>query len=723
MTEQPTLFVTDPTAEVARISSALQARGYVVVDVPLSMLLSRVAAQLPALVLVDADAEGAVETVRQLRELPGGSSVEILFVGEQGKTFSGTTDAVLAGAIGFLARPLDLPGVLRKIQALVPLDPFSTDSPAVSSTQRSSRRPSLPPPSFPPPALPSSRRSLAPALNPPAWSLGDVVSVPGLSDELEGILRSAEARVGEVPPRSSSPPSPEEEVDAVLPPALLEALDEPLGSSDDLGSWGRSTPATPSQPPPSMAPGSFLSSPPSSLSSLPPAPSEPPLGVSTRIERANRAPSEPPAPPSSDLPVTGRLPTSPPPPLPTPLPPTPPTPPLRQVTPSPLPLPPPSPRPSLSTGPPAPLLSLPVSPPAAPPPVVSPPAPVLPAPVVLGEREALRLLAKAISERFSGVLCFEGQGGLRRVVLRDGDLVTASSTLEGESLLAFLVQRGDLPEELGAKLEGRLPPFGRHAGAALVAHGHLSQDRLWEALRGHAEWLVGRVLGLAEGVCQHEAEATGRLRSEPSVFGGSTGSEVLVEIGRRVIPADDAVRALGGGKARLGEGRRYALLGECALEPGELGAVERCRGFTVGEVLDVRPASGLASVLLVLAALGVLEVLAPAEVESLPPPPRDELDDEALRARVKARLALVEEGDYFAVLGVPRSATPYEIRRAYLDLRRSFEPSRVLSPTTADLAEATRTILEVLDEAFEVLRDAVRRERYRRAIEARPPED
>jgi hypothetical protein len=708
MTEQPTLFITDPTAEVARISSALQARGYVVVDVPLSMLLSRVSAQLPALVLVDADAEGAVETVRQLRELPGGSSIEILFVGEQGKTFSGTTDAVLAGAIGFLARPLDLPGVLRKIQALVPLEPFSTDGPAVSSTQRSSRRPSLPPPS-----LSSPRRALAPALAPPAWSLGDVISVPGLSDELEGILRSAEARVGEVPPRSSSPPSPEEEVDAVLPPALLEALDEPLGSSDDLGSWGRSTPANPTQPPPSAAPGSFLTiGPPSSLPRLS---SDPSLEVSTRIERANRAPSEPPAPPSSpDLPATGRLPTSPPPPLPTPLPPTPPTPPLRQAAP-------PPPRPSPSPGPPAPLLPLPAAPPPAAPP--APAGPVLPAPVVLGEWEALRLLARSISERFSGVLCFDGQGGLRRVVLRDGDLVTASSTLEGESLLAFLVQRGDLPEELGAKLEGRLPPFGRHAGAALVAHGHLSQDRLWEALRGHAEWLVGRMIGLAEGVCQHEAEATGRLRSEPSVFGGSTGSEVLVEIGRRVIPADNAVRALGGSKARLGEGRRYALLSECALEPGELGAVERCRGFTVGEVLDVRPTSGLASVLLVLAALGVLEVLAPAEVESLPPPPRDELDDEALRARVKARLALVEEGDYFAVLGVPRGATPYEIRRAYLDLRRSFEPSRVLSPTTADLAEATRTILEVLDEAFEVLRDAVRRERYRRAIEARPPED
>jgi hypothetical protein len=775
MSEQPTLFVTDPTAEVARVSSALLARGYAVVDVPLSMLISRVSAQLPALIFVDADAEGAIEIVQQLREAPGGSEVEILFFGEQGKTLVDTTDAVLAGASGFLARPLDLALVLRKVQALVPLEPFSSDAPVISSSGRPSRRVA----SIPPPSLPPSRRSQATSLD-ASWSTGDAVAVPRLSEELEGILRSAELRVDGAGPRASEPPSPEDEVNAVLPPTLLEALEEPLG--EEIGSWGRATPTgfdgvALAELPPLSAPGSLLA--PLSVAApfLPPAlvplalpltpaalPPEPPLEASTRIERAaGRPPSEPPPepsapphrlPPSSWPPArpASTPPTAPPPrpgpptPIPpafpgppTPIPPTPPTPaPLVPPLPTPAPFvsvppalatPAPSPPalaqpplPALSPAP-LPLLSLPSLAGAAAANVAAPVSPSLPPPVVFGERDALRLLAKAISDRFSGVLCFDGQGGLRRAVLRDGDLVTVSSTLDGESLLAFLVQRGDLPGDLGKKLEGRLPPFGRHAGAALVAHGHLGQDRLWEALRGHAEWLVGKILGTPEGVCQYEAEAAGRLRSEPSVFGGSTGSEVLVEIGRRVIPAEEAGRGLGGLKARLGEGKRFSLLGECALEPGELETVERCRGFTAGEILETRASVGLASVLLVLVALGVLDALAPTEAESLPPPPRDELDDEALRARVQARLALVEEGDYFAVLGVSRGATPYEIRRAYLELRRSFEPSRILSPTTADLADTIRLIIEVLDEAFEVLRDATRRDRYRRAIEARPPED
>jgi preprotein translocase subunit Sec63 len=94
-----------------------------------------------------------------------------------------------------------------------------------------------------------------------------------------------------------------------------------------------------------------------------------------------------------------------------------------------------------------------------------------------------------------------------------------------------------------------------------------------------------------------------------------------------------------------------------------------------------------------------------------------EADESALRERVRARLQLVDEGDYFAVLGVARTATGYEIRRAFLDLRRAFEPARVLTPSLADLDADLRTITSVLEEAYDVLKDSVHRERYRRAIE------
>jgi DnaJ-class molecular chaperone len=84
-------------------------------------------------------------------------------------------------------------------------------------------------------------------------------------------------------------------------------------------------------------------------------------------------------------------------------------------------------------------------------------------------------------------------------------------------------------------------------------------------------------------------------------------------------------------------------------------------------------------------------------------------------------MELVIEGDYFQVLGVSRAATSYELKRAYLDMRRAYEPSQLLTAATADLADDVKMILEIIEEAWEALRDAGRRERYRAALDARPP--
>jgi hypothetical protein len=244
-------------------------------------------------------------------------------------------------------------------------------------------------------------------------------------------------------------------------------------------------------------------------------------------------------------------------------------------------------------------------------------------------------------------------------------------------------------------------------------------------LRAHAEWIATLAMTQASGTAQLEPEPPGRLRSEPSVFAASTGPEIFVELVRRAVSPEDAILALGGEGSRLGEGTSAALLAECALPPAESELVTRARGGTLGELLGRAPEAEIASVVHALALLGVLDVVPAAEGSRATPASHADveaaaLEDEALRARVRARLELVEEGDYFAVLGVSREATSYEIRRAFVELRRAFEPSRILTPRLAELADDVRKIVLVLEEAYEILRDAGRRERYRRAIDARP---
>ncbi len=346
------------------------------------------------------------------------------------------------------------------------------------------------------------------------------------------------------------------------------------------------------------------------------------------------------------------------------------------------------------------------------------------------QADPLRALGMAIAHRATGSLAIEAVGSeaapaepdasLRRILLRDGDLVAAASERPGERLIDFLMVRGDISAEMGAARAHRLPRAGRHAAAALIAQGLLGKDELWPVLRAHCEWIIGQAVREAPARCELEREPPEALRDEPNVFGGAAGVEIFVEIVRRTVGPDEAVERLGGPEAALTKGDHGALLAESALSAEEQDVVRAAQDATVGQVLG----AGGRDFAPVLYALVLLETLGAGPRDPGPAAPTErppsELDTQAVRQRVRARLELVHEADYFTLLGLSPNATSHEIRQAYLTLRRAFEPHRLLSPATADLAEDVALIVEVLEETYEVLRDAHRRERYREALESRP---
>jgi hypothetical protein len=340
----------------------------------------------------------------------------------------------------------------------------------------------------------------------------------------------------------------------------------------------------------------------------------------------------------------------------------------------------------------------------------------------LGEGDMVGLLARAIRTRYTGAIVIEADGGVRRLVLRDGDFVTAASGLSHESLLAFLVSQGTLGPQVAHRLEHRLPNFGRHAGAALIAAGHLTQEQLWPCLRAHAEAIIAATLALKTGIAGFEDQIAERLANEPAVFGGATGAEVFVELVRRVVPNETAVERLGGLNARLTEGPAASLIDECALSREETEAITRnIQGntITVGELVRAARTPGFPAALYALGQLRVLNT-EPGRKTSEAQRQEDSLDEHAIRELVANRKALVEEGDYFQLLGLTPHATAYDIRRAYLDLKRTFQPGKLLAPGVTDLREDLDLISTVLDEAYDILHDHTRRERYRRALLSSP---
>lgn len=747
----PTIFVCDPSVEGARIADVLRAAGYVVADVPLTQLATRAGVQKPSVVLLDVDPSGALDEVSRLRRVAGTGAIDFVYLGAGDGLVKDADDALSHQASAFFRRPVDIAGLVRKVDALtggttnraqarastpppsIPVSRAHLQPPA--SREQPSRAPSTRDPSPPPSDRPSTHSLPSPGLRTPgpplplsAPSLSDLVEAPrslasfgGVSKELEQLLADAEMRVeastGEIPI-----PTPEEEIEAVLPADVLALLDDPLDADDDedaalevgvrpgggagtnVEGLGRPTTAggsrspstgggvTPRKPSTDNPPRSTGTRPnPSSLAPPPSASFGTHPAVSTSAQSAVTPPPRIPSLPSRVSPVS----QSAPPPWATP----------------------PSPAATTSTS--TSTASSSVAPDRGP--SVKPPAT---GSVAVDADGVRRFVGDAIARRLTGALAFDHDRVVRRIVLRDGDLVTAASSDDDECFVAFLAARGELTRDEAAKLVSKVAPYGRHAGAALVAHGLVSQDQLWPSLRAHAEWIATIVLRLPGATATLEADPPGRLRSEPSVFGASTGPSIFVELVRRAVGGEEALLLLGGPKARIGDGPNGGLLAECGLPANEIDLLARVRGGTVSDLLARATDPEITSTLHALALLGIVD-LAPAldggrRSPDVSEPEIAALDEEAVRLRVRARLELVEEGDYFAVLGVARDATGYDVRRAYLELRRAFEPSRILSPRIADLADDVKRIVVVLDEAYEILRDPARRERYRRAIDARP---
>jgi hypothetical protein len=333
-------------------------------------------------------------------------------------------------------------------------------------------------------------------------------------------------------------------------------------------------------------------------------------------------------------------------------------------------------------------------------------------------------IAEAVRNRFTGVLTFEYTETVRRVVFHDGDFVTVASGLPAESLTAYLAETGALARSVERQLSHRLPNFGRHAGAALVAGGYLQQQQLWAALRAHAEELLSRVVRLNSGTVHTDAVIPARLGAEPSVFGGATGAEVLIELLRRSFEPEQAKERLGGTEARLQLNPSSTLLDECALSEEARADLQLALSYPLGTALKRTRDPEFACLLYALMELQCITVTAKssrraARQEKGRSLASAEGDAFALRQAVEVRRALVQEADYFALLGVQRSATGYTIRSAYLQLKREFDPLRIQQDLAlSDLQTDVYLIQEVLDEAYGILSDAGRRERYLSAIES-----
>lgn len=329
--------------------------------------------------------------------------------------------------------------------------------------------------------------------------------------------------------------------------------------------------------------------------------------------------------------------------------------------------------------------------------------------IVRGVSDAAVILARVFAQSLTGRVGFR-KGDVEKVVFFDqGRPVFASSNEPGDRMGELLVREGKITAAQYERCQIHVAQSGRRMGEILVDFGYLKRRELLPAVRRHVEDIIYSLFGWEGGRYRITREDTAsaeriRLSRHPAslILEGvrrkldRTTLEQLLGAASTVIeiPDRDRVGTIIN-TADLAAEERSAL----AAFDGQADLAQVAR--TVGsDLVDVLPfAWGL--VVLGLATARRAE----AEVEEASTALVGETDLAIDRERVRARWQLVTEADYFALLGVRRDATGFEIRRAYQAARRDFAADCFPADLRRELSRELEDIASVLDEAFRVLRD------------------
>lgn len=349
------------------------------------------------------------------------------------------------------------------------------------------------------------------------------------------------------------------------------------------------------------------------------------------------------------------------------------------------------------------------------------------------------LFGRMYLSRLSGRLTLRHGKIKKHVVFERGHPVLAGSNETEDRLGEMLVRQGRLTAAQAGSLGDEAAATGRRLGVVLVDRGLIGASELTGIVRRHYEEIVYSLFAWDKGAWNLGTDSSTAVEK---VLLSLHPAALIVEGIRRVYGDARTVRSLGGVEEAYQLRPRAGLsevLEKMGLDAAERRAVLLFDGLR--SLATIAAASGLPPERLhALAwALFVLERLEPAPIarESGSPGANGvrapashgssgsggtgkERDEAIDRALVLARAALVADGDYFQILGVPRDAGTDEIRRAHQVLSAGLAPGALHPAVAADLESEIRDIRLVLDEATRLLSDEDLRGAYREHLPAPP---
>ena len=344
-----------------------------------------------------------------------------------------------------------------------------------------------------------------------------------------------------------------------------------------------------------------------------------------------------------------------------------------------------------------------------------PPAPP-PSDVVEGTLAAVsmpRWLAMAAGARATGRLAVACDPA-RWLWLELGRVVGADSAAPGERAEEIALRLGLVTrEQHGEVLPSAAGLASRRVGALLLERGFLRPSELALLARRRAEEVA---FALFTADARYRFEPGERVPPDERVALERGALAIAVEGVRRRWVARQLEVVLGGPATLLAPAARPPALAELALSAEERRVAQLADGLrTLDEILAGTPLDAVSSrqVLAALVEVGALEVKVRGPLEAAHAAARPGAID---LLRMREKLEQVRRADYFAILGLGRGCTTYEVKEASERLLSELAVER-FDPAEPGVAADLHEIRRVVEEARDILADDVVRAEYLASIE------
>lgn len=339
----------------------------------------------------------------------------------------------------------------------------------------------------------------------------------------------------------------------------------------------------------------------------------------------------------------------------------------------------------------------------------------------------------------TGTAVFERESEIKKIYFKSGDALFASSNVENDRLGEFLLSINKITKLQYDASVALMKTKNKKQGAVLVELGFISPRELVDAVKLQVKRIILGLFSWRDG--RYRFDSGPLPIAELIPLSMSIGNLIIEGVSglewqtvRKSLPSLTAVIRPVMDPSALFQGAE--LTNEQAtvfpLVNGNRSLEELCSLSGLGDFNTLRAVYVLLTLRMV--EIGELkseeektffrEVIhgAAAEKKGAPGETAPEVRaSAATREAVQKAFEEIDGQNHYQILGVARSATGPEIKKAYFKLAMLYHPDRHFDPDMSDMKEKLETLFTNIHDAYDTLSDQARRSTYDRSgIKAAP---